>query len=233
MQTFKQIVNSASKLLLTSPTGQKPHIAALWNRVEFRVNEQKQTENDASVHPKDDAISLYPALLQKTPAQADSIVLREFGKLILRMAGSHCQARWDKKLVLPGEKQISAVQEKLSDESFRTQNSTYRELVESFATAMDRLVALNITNALLANGMPFSSSVGVKITEWGPTSEYASMRKYHSIIPFTSAYAPREVHVDFGNAFAEMIINKMRAVRESSTGRVLTGLIGEIVDHAR
>src|SRR5256885_1584148 len=105
MQNFKQIVRSASTLLLASPTGQKPHIAALWNRVEFRVNEQKQTENDASVHPTEEAISLYPALLQKTPAQCDSIVIREFGKLILRMAGPHCQARWEKKLVLPGEKQ--------------------------------------------------------------------------------------------------------------------------------
>jgi hypothetical protein len=233
MQTFKQIVNSASKLLLASPTGQKPHIAALWNRVDFRVNEEKQTENDASVHPTDEAISLYPALLQKTPAQAQSIVLREFGKLILRMSGDHCQARWDKKLVLPGEKQIAAVQEKLGSEDFRKQNKTYRELVETFNTAMDRLVALNITNALLANGMPFPSSNGVKITEWGPTSQYCNFRKYHSIIPFTSAYAPREVHQDFGDAFAEMVINKMRAVREGSTARVLTGLIGEICDAAR
>lgn len=233
MQTFKQIVSSATKLLLASPVGDKPHIAALWNRIEFRVNEEKQTENDASAHPKEDAISLYPMLRQKTPAQADQAVLREFGKLVLRLSGAHCNERWEKKLVLPGEKQIAAVQEKLSSPDFRQQNTTYRELVETFLTAMDRLVALNVTNALLANGMPFSSSLGVNIVQWGPTSEYATMRRYHSIVPFTSAYAPRQVHEDFGEAFAEMIINKMRSVREASTARVLTGLIHEICDHAR
>jgi hypothetical protein len=233
MQTFKQIVSSASKLLLAHPVGQQPHISGLWNKVEFQVNEQAQTENDAIANPSKDAISLYPALQKLDGPQADTTLLREFGKIIFRKAGDRNRIRWEKKLVLPSEKQIAAVQEKLDSQDFRAQNTTYRELVESFSTAMDRLVALNITNALLANGMPFSSSVGVKVKQWGPVSEYANGKKFHSIIPFTSAYAPRDVHADFGVAFAEMIINKMRAIREGSTARALTGLITEICEEAR
>lgn len=233
MQTFKQIVKSASGLLLAHPVGQITHVKSLWNKVEFQVNQEKQTENDATLHPSKDSIALYPALLKKTPAQADTIVLREFGRLLLRKAGEHAQARWSKKLVLPQEKQIAAVQSRLQDSHTRETNNAYRDVVETFSTAMDRLVALNVANALLANGVGFQNSVGIDIMVWGPTAEYSNLKKYHSIIPFTSAYAPRQVHDDYGEAFAEMIINKMRSIRESSTAKALEGLIREIAEAAR
>lgn len=233
MPSFKDIIRSASKLLLAHQVGQQPHIKALWNKIDFQGIEQKQTENDALLSSTKTEISLYPALQDKAPAQADSIVLREFGRLVLRESGQHSQARWDKKLVLPGVKQIEAVQEKISSPDFRKSNGTYRELMESFSTAMDRLVSLNLTNALLANGITFAGSVGVVLAEWGPTSSYAARKKYHSIIPFTSAYAPAEVHRCYGCAFAEMIINKMRSVRESSTAKTLDALIRDIAEAAR
>ena len=233
MQTFKQIVKSASGLLLAHPVGQEAHVKNLWNKVEFQVNSERKTENDASLHPSKDLIALYPALLDKTPAQADSIVLREFGKLLLRKAGGHCQERWEKKLTLPKESQIAAVQGRLQDAAIRAANRTYREVVETFTTAMDRLVALNVSNALLANGVGYPSSQGIDIKVWGPTAEYSSGKKYHSIIPFTSAYAPREVHDCYGCAFAEMIINKMRSIRESSTAKALESLIREIAEQAK
>lgn len=233
MQTFKQIVKSAGGLLLAHPVGQQPHIKHLWDNLEFQVVTETKTENDASLHPSKDSIALYPALLQKTPAQADSIILREFGLLLLRKAGAHCQERWHKKLMLPTEKQITAVQGRLQDAAIRAANKFYRDVIETFATAMDRLVFLNVSNALLANGVAFPSSQGIDIKVWGPTAEYSCGKKYHSLIPFTSAYAPREVHNCYGCAFAEMIINKMRSVRESSTAKALETLIREIADTAR
>lgn len=233
MQTFKQIVKSASGIILAHPVGQKGHVKNLWNKVEFQVNNERKTENDASLHPSKDLIALYPALLDKEPAQADSIVLREFGLLLLRKSGAHCQERWEKKLLVPYESQISAVQSRLQDAAIRAANSTYREVVETFTTAMDRLVALNVFNALLANGVCFPSSQGIDIKVWGPTAEYSSGRKYHSIIPFTSAYVPREVHNCYGCAFAEMVINKMRSIRETSTAKALEVLIRDIADQAK
>jgi hypothetical protein len=233
MQTFKQIVKSASGLLLAHPVGHKTHVKNLWNKIEFQVNNERKTENDASLHPSKDLIALYPALLDKEPAEADTIVLREFGLLLLRKAGAHCQERWTKKLLVPYESQISAVQSRLQDAAIRAANSTYREVVETFTTAMDRLVCLNIGNALLANGVSFPSSQGIDIKVYGATSEYASGRKYHSIIPFTSAYAPREVHNCYGCAFAEMVINKMRSIREKSTANSLEILIRDIADQAK
>jgi hypothetical protein len=233
MQTFKQIVKSASGLLLAHPVGRESHIKHLWSKIDFQVNNERKTENDASLHPSKDLIALYPALTDKTPAQADAIVLREFGKLLLRKAGAHSQERWEKKLILPKESQIAAVQSRFQDAAIRAANNTYREVVETFTTAMDRLVALNISNALLANGVGFSSSQGIDIKVWGPTAEYSSGKKYHSIIPFTSAYAPREVHDCYGCAFAEMVINKMRSIRESSTAKALESLIREIAEQAK
>jgi hypothetical protein len=164
MQTFKQIVKSASGLLLAHPVGQQTHVKNLWNKVEFQINSERKTENDASLNPSKDLIALYPALLDKEqPSQADTIVLREFGLLLLRKAGAHAQERWEKKLVLPKESQISAVQQRLQDAAIRAANKTYREVVETFNTAMDRLVCLNISNALLANGVQFPSSQGIDI----------------------------------------------------------------------
>jgi hypothetical protein len=233
MQTFKQIVKSASGLLLAHPVGQQVHVKNLWNKIEFQVNNERKTENDASLSPSKDLIALYPALLDREPAQADSIVLREFGLLLLRKAGAHCQERWEKKLALPKESQISAVQQRLQDAAIRAANKTYREVVETFNTAMDRLVCLNVSNALLANGVQFPSSTGIDIKVWGPTSEYSCGKRYHSLIPYTSAYAPREVHNCYGCAFAEMIVNKMRSIRESSTAKALEALIREIAEQAK
>jgi hypothetical protein len=105
--------------------------------------------------------------------------------------------------------------------------------VETFNTAMDRLVCLNVSNALLANGVGFPSSQGIDIKVYGATSEYSCGKKYHSLIPFTSAYAPREVHNCYGCAFAEMIVNKMRSIRESSTAKALEALVREIAEAAK
>jgi hypothetical protein len=233
MQTFKQIVKSASGLLLAHPIGQQAHVKHLWNNIEFQINSERKTENDASLHPSKDLIALYPALLEKAPAQADTIVLREFGLLLLRKAGAHCQERWEKKLLVPRESQIAAVQGRLQDAAIRAANRYYRDVVETFTTAMDRLVCLNIGNALLANGVEFPSSQGIDIKVYGATSEYSCGKKYHSIIPLTSAYAPREVHNCYGCAFAEMIINKMRSIRETSTAKALESLIREIAEQAK
>lgn len=233
MQTFKQVVKSVAGILTAHPVGQQAHVRALWNSVKFNPVNERQTENDAVLHQSSDSIALYPALQDKTPSDADTAVLREFGRLILRKAGSEAETRWKNKLVLPKAKQVESVQNRLQDERVRAENDTYAGLVETFVTAMDRLVALNISNALLANGVRFNSSANINILEWGPTAEYSNLRKYHSIIPFTSAYAPRRVHVDYGDAFAEMIVNKMRAVKEASTALALEGLIREIADQAR
>jgi hypothetical protein len=233
MQTFKQIVKSASGLLLAHPVGQQTHVKNLWNKIEFQVNNERKTENDASLSPSKDIIALYPALLDKAPAEADSIVLREFGLLLLRKAGAHSQERWEKKLTLPRESQIAAVQGRFQDAAIRAANRTYRDVVETFTTAMDRLVAVNVSNALLANGVGFTSAQGIDIKVYGATAEYSCGKKYHSLIPFTSAYAPREVHNCFGCAFAEMVVNKMRSIRESSTAKALEGLIREIIEQAR
>ena len=58
----------------------------------------------------------------------------------------------------PTADQVAAVQTKLASESFET----YRELTDSFKTAADRLVCLNLCNALLANG----SLDGQHIATW-------------------------------------------------------------------
>lgn len=233
MQSFRDTVKSAGLVLFAHPIGQEPHVRALWDRIEFRVqNEAHQA--DALASASEDAIHLYPALEQKEqPSQAESAVLREFGVLLLRKADSGAKQRWKLKLVLPTRAQIASVQSKLQDEDIRRRCQSYEEFLKTFSTAMDRLVCLNMTNALLANGVHWPNSVGIDLETFGATSNYAKMERYHSLVPFTSAYAPKNVHQNYGDAFAEMVVNKMRAVRESSTAKALESLIRDIALAAR
>lgn len=233
MQSFRDIVKGAGVVLFAHPIGQEPHIRTLWDKIEFRVQTEAH-QADAVASTTEDAIHLYTSLEQKDqPSQAESIVIREFGSILLRKADDSARQRWKKKLVLPSRAQVASVQSKLQDEEIRRRCQNYHDFMKTFSTAMDRLVCLNVTNALLANGIHYPNSQGVNIMEFGCTSQYAKLQKYHSIIPFTSAYAPRNVHDSYGEAFAEMIVNKMRAVRESSTSKALESLIRDIALSAR
>jgi hypothetical protein len=98
---------------------------------------------------------------------------------------------------------------------------------------MDRLVALNITNALLANGVGYSSSNGVNIRTWGATEEYCNRKRFHSIIPLVSAYSTRDVLNCYGCAFGEMLVNKLLTVQESSTAAALEAIIRSIAELAK
>ena len=224
MPTFKQIVKSVGAILLNHPIGQVPSIKAFWKNCEFKImNEQGQ--GHAALEPYENAILLYPSLETLPQAQAEAEILRQFGMYLVRQGRAAAEKRWAKKYSYPTEEQIEAVQRKLDDPTLRQNVQSYEALMNTFKGAVDRLICLNLTNALLANGVAFRNSLGVKLKEWGPTSEYAKLEKPHSLIPLVSAYAPKEVVDDYGAAFAELVLNKMMAVKESTTRKAFEEMI--------
>lgn len=172
-------------------------------------------------------INLYPSLLQKPRKYSIFVVLREFGHLIYSKAGEQVKRRWLYKLGLPTTGQITAVQNKMTP-----QFASFRDMVESFTTAMDRYVALNIANALIANGVKYSQSQNIDIKEWGPTQEYCNRRRYHVLIPLVSAYASREIYEDFGTAFADWTCG-MCGITESSVADATHEIIREMAEAMR
>jgi hypothetical protein len=218
----------AYRLLQDSPLASMTHIMRRWEGVEWKELEDQRVTTDAEVaRDGTDRITLYPSLLQKSADAGAAAVLREFGHLLYAKADDIAKRRWTDKLCLPGDAQIDAVQRKLTP-----QFKSYRELVESFNTAMDRYVALNLVNALIANGVPYPQCQNLCLKKWGATQEYANRRRFHILIPLASAYSSKEIYEDFGAALADWVCGT-KGIGETSVAEAIHGLMKDILENLR
>ena len=221
------VVQEATALLKDGPLA-CPHLLRAWNEIVWNKAEDQRVSTDAeSARDGSCRITLYPSLLKKPRKLAVYTILREFGHILYAKANDQVKRRWMYKLGLPSEGQITAVQGKLNP-----QFQSYRDMAESFTTAVDRYVALNIANALIANGVPYSQSQDIKLKEWGPTQEYCNRRRYHVLIPLISAYSSKEIFEDFGTAFADWVVG-MCGVTESSVAEATHQIIKEMIEALR
>ena len=227
MTTYQQAVDDTGKALSECPTC-PAHVGSHWRATEWlcyqkplvtAFAERSRTLGEAK-------INLYPDLLKLKDVRP--AVLEQFGLVLYEKCGQRAAQLWEQKLALPSDDQIAAVQLRLGH-GF----PTYRKLVESFQTAMDRLVALNIANALNASGVSATNAREIKIREWGATAEYANGQRPHSLIPLLSAYAPRRLSDSFGMAFADHVLNRLSTVREGSVRESVRGLLLGILELAR
>jgi len=129
-------------------------------------------------------------------------------------------------LGLPRTTQVDAAQERLNPD-----HGSYRQAMRSLTTLMDRWVALNLYNALIANNVSYFSAKTVKLREWGPTSEYANRKRYHTVKCFLPAYAPPCIDT-FGGAFSNLVLGK-RMIRESTLAEAVRDIVLYAVDSAR
>lgn len=227
MMTYQQAVDDTGKAL--SECSVIPaHVHAHWRSMEWLCYQKPLVTAFAerSRTPGEEKINLYPDLLKlKDPRP---VLLEQFGQVLYEKCGQKAACLWEQKLALPSDEQVAAVQLRLGH-GF----ATYRELVESFKTAMDRLVALNFCNALNASGVSAANAREVKLKEWGATSEYANGQRPHSLIPLLSAYAPRRLGESFGLTVADQVLNKLSTVREGSVRESVRGLTLGILELAR
>lgn len=217
----KQIVQQSGKLIEASEL--KDLLLPLWRLIEW----QSHTENGSGAELDrggNAVIHLYPG--------ATSVnVLQAFGTFVLIRAGDRGAALWKNKLDVPTAEQIAVAKQKLEDPELRKTCRTYKDVLDTYPSqggSVDRLVFINLMNALLANNIAFSDSVGVDILTWGPTAEYANLKKYHSLIPLVSAYAPADIYNYYGHALTALLTAKLSVVRESSTAFALRGLVQRI-----
>lgn len=209
----------------------QPHVRSHWNSVEIRCLEKDWDTELAALTIDRDAgpvIYVYPAIEKLTQDHQAFHVLREFGDYLLSKAPTEMEVEWRQKLVLPTTEQINAFQQRLH-QGF----SSYQELVDSLKSPTDRLVATHMSNAMMYNGQAFAGASNVNVREWGPTKEFATLTRYYSITPLTSAYCPRMIHKDFGTAFASCVVYGLKTVLHTDVKAALMGLIDRIVAAAR
>ncbi len=222
------LVKEAGNLLKQSKAGE-PHVTSAWAKVEWINHVTQLVDSDAeAVRNGDCKINIYPSIYTKPVKVACALMLREFGNVQLSKADKETKQIWDLKLVLPEQNQISAFQGRLQDKKY----VSYRAIVDSFNTCHDRLVALNLANALIANNVPRSGAYNVEVKKWGGTAAYATLCKYHSIRSVLSAYASKQIYEDFGSAFAD-VVTKGKGVRESSIANALESIVCSILGRVR
>ena len=227
MPKIKAIIQQCGKTIEDSDF--RDLLLPLWRLIEW----QEHTDNLATGVELDRAgnavIHLYPAL-EHMP-DAVSKVLRVFGSFVLLRAGERGAALWKNKLDAPTEEQVKLAKDKLADPALRARCRAYKDVLDTYPTtghSVDRLVFINLTNALLANNIVYGDSVGVDIMEWGPTSAYAKRERYHCLTPLVSAYSPADILADYGAALTGMMLNRLGAVRDSSVAYALRGIIQRI-----
>ncbi len=220
----KAIIDEAGKLIRESELGRLRTITGAWNAIKWE--EIPHAQGLAAAHDrKPDVINIFGGFERASgPEQLEAIVASFGVSLFTTLATKEAEHRWEFKLTLPESAQVDAVQEKLRDPSLKT----YREIMESFTTLMDRYVSLNLTNALQANGITRSQAVNLNIRQWGSTLEYANCRKMHSLRPYVTAYGPRDVAECPGDALAEKLVFNMGHVTESSLAKAFGRLIIEV-----
>lgn len=223
-------VNAIGEFLDRCSITNQSHVKAHWRDVEVRcISKDWDTENARLFIEGDKpVIFVYPVVETFTPEYQAFVILREFGDYLLTKAPEEMEVEWRQKLVLPTTEQINAFQQRLN-QGF----DSYQAVVDSIKSPVDRLVALHLANAMMYNGQAFAGASNVNIREWGPTKELATMTRYFSLTPLTSAYCPREIHKDFGTAFASCVVYNLKTVLHSDVKNALRGLIDRIVAAAR
>ncbi len=234
MSTHQQIVQQAGDVLLAHEIGKQEHVRNLWKSVQWLSFGTQALDTEAELdQAKGPQIRLYPSLVRNP--KAVKAALREFGLLILAKGGDRAQEIWEKKLIAPKPEEIESFNQKLKDPAVREKCHTYEDLVQQYPNkghSVERLVAIHFCNALLANNVSYPDSIGIDIQTWGPTAQFATGKKYYSLVPLSSAYAPGDIHRCFGCAFAACLTDNLRTVLDTSVAGALRTIIQNVVQRA-
>jgi len=233
MPSPRELIKAATDILHNNEVGREGHVLDFWRSIEWIEHKTQVLKSHAELSRTNDAyVNLYPSLTK----QPDGVllVLREFGIFLKAKGGERAERVWENKLTTPDSADIDVLADKLRDPAVRAKAATYDDVIATYPEqghAVQRLIAIHIVNALRLHHMPYADSEGVDIKTWGPSTEFATGRKYFSLNPLM-AYVPRDVCDCFGWAFAEFIVNNCDCVVETSTRYAFKKVVRQVVQRS-
>lgn len=127
--------------------------------------------------------------------------------------------RWEMALVTAQTPRVMEVQAAIRS------SISYQEAVEKIPSPVTRLVAINVANSLIGNGVSIQNAAGVDLESWGCTRDYARGSVPYSLLPLLGAYAPRLLVRSFPDAFSAMIVDDLKDVTHTDVRREFKDLI--------
>jgi hypothetical protein len=230
MNAVREKIEKVTKVLSRHKEGKC--LLVWWKKLEWKTH---ISENGSAVEAdlrKVPVIHVYPAALKNSRSSFEDLALLAFGKVLENFGDVEFHRTWKYKLQLPFQEHLDEVQSKLGCPVIRRECKTYRDVLDTYpntGSSVPRLVFVNISNALLAHGVPYTQSQGINLSEWGATSEYCRRQKRHSLVPLISAYAPRPVYEYFHQAFKEWVLHDLNSIRDSSVAKATKVMLAEMV----
>lgn len=115
------------------------------------------------------------------------------------------KVRWTKKLVIPDMATIDRVINYVKDGG-----GDYTQIVKKFSTSNDRLQAIHIFNALIANAVKPDKAKHLNLKTFPATKDFCIGAKPFSLIPLISAYFGSGKLDNYKDAFAWYLSNSGR-----------------------
>lgn len=149
-------------------------------------------------------------------------VIKAFGTILYRQLSTPKQAAWRRKLLAVSKDQAQEFQHRLS------KHGSFKGVVESYQSAVDRLIAIHFCNAMIASRVDYAETANIDIFEWPQTAPMASGRKPYSLVPIWSAYAPHLLLL--GDALLDYCQRQFSSILEMSLRTSAEALLEEVVN---
>jgi len=169
-------------------------------------------------------VTIFPSLCLDDSFEAIHAVLVEVGWALLK--DRNLTEVWDRKLAFVDPAHVDDFQLKLSS----TEYNSFADLVKSTNNAVPRLTAIHLSNGLIHSGYNPKTGANIDVKSWGTTSQLATGKLPFSLIPLTSLYCKANTELNFGYAFADLVLCDLGSVSESTVKAALKKLILSIVN---
>jgi hypothetical protein len=179
----------------------------------------------------DNKIVTYPMLKQLEPWRATRQLACAVGCALWSSMPDTKKQKWKSKAVNALESDVAQFWA-----ACKTAGS-WSAVVQSVKQAVPRLVAIHLSNALIANRVPFTQAAANQ--EHPCTEGVRTSAALFSLIPLLSAYAPQLIHYvppdhvctdgsDFKDFFAELATGGLECIGETSVRQAVKTLILQV-----
>ncbi len=159
-------------------------------------------------------------VMRKSPRIVPRAIVHECGhRYWNKFLTSGKKRLWQDKYIKVSPKAIAVVNAAAQDKTYRS----YKEFISQFRDNYTRLVALHLSNALIANKYPIETLDRVDFRFHPATKDFASGSKSFSLTPLISLYAGKDVYEDFAETFRAYVESRgsLDGVRDENGRRML------------